>query len=502
MSATIQEQQVPAPTNPVGAIAAVTGDRDLVAEKEAEQARDRAEAAAKRSRFAARKVTSINRPEPSGPEFETLILKAAANNPLSDVADFSTSTFIANTSVLFYLLNFMDHTMAATKRWTDNCMGWVPPISQMYIAVLYYVQVFRAMDAAGAITPGSEISNFLRTFIEIFPLNELWIPGPHVAFFRSISAFWPSEHDQFGNVTPTVPKVPDWSRAGKYRLGNYENLSNIDAMLPNISLFITRLRSLVVAASAANVTQDTFTNGTNSPASVETLFGVVVTNDAQEQWLTRHTGFMFSYADNLSLWQNAARNISRLSIPQDLVGGTTIPVNSWAAFLRFAQTPNEHTWFGPVSAIMAKYCQFFNGSASLDSVAPNCSAAPALKLSPNNGNNIDNGPTFVARAGTGASHQRGDANSEAHYLLRDSARCSFEATLALRGVPDAHVYAAMTYAFNMSTSDAASRAYRLGPFWTLGPNAFENDSIEVLPGVLSTIIREYHSDQRIPATRQ
>jgi len=273
-------------------------------------------------------------------------------------------------------------------------------------------------------------------------------------------------------------------------------------MIPNVSLYITRLRSLVVAASVANVTQETFSNGTDSPSSVERLFGQVVDNNNQQQWLIRAPGFPFAYADNLQLWQNAARNISRLSIPQDLVGGTTLPINSWAAFLRFAQFPNEHMWFGPVSALMAKYCQFFNGSVSLDSVAPNCSAAPAVKLSPGEDNNIDTSPTFVARAGTGASHQRGETDTEAHLTLRNSARSVSNATLALRGVPDAHVFAAMTYAFNMSTTDTASRAYRLGPFWTLGPDAFERTGIEVLPGVLSTIIREYHSDQRIPAYRQ
>ena len=90
--------------------------------------------------------------------------------------------------------------MAFTKRWTDNCMGWVPPISQMYISVLVYVQIFRAMDAAGLLTPGSSISNFLVVFINVFPLAELWIPGPLVSLFRNISAFWPSADDQFGNV--------------------------------------------------------------------------------------------------------------------------------------------------------------------------------------------------------------------------------------------------------------------------------------------------------------
>lgn len=498
----VTDTPVPPPTSTVGIVATVDQSRDLVAEKQQEQQADRAAAAKKLSRFQARRVTSLSAPVPPAPEFENLILKAAVNNPLADLADFSASTFVPDLGPAFYILYYMDHTMAFTKRWTDNCMGWVPPISQMYISVLVYVQIFRAMDAAGLLTPGSSISNFLVVFINVFPLAELWIPGPLVSLFRNISAFWPSADDQFGNVSPIVPATPLWSADTEFSFGQY-NARNVPSFnLPNISAFLSRLRSITTVATAQGMTQSVFTNHINGPNHCSTIFGATLDDTAQERLLFSGPGLSFAYPDNLALWQNAASALPRLSVPADLSLGAnpSAPDDDWSTFLRFAG--GEHVWFGPVSAIMAKYCQFFNGSQSMDSIAPNCSAAASVKLRNDTTNNIHTPATFVARSGTGDSREHGNNNAEAHRTLRNSARATFNSRVALKEVPDVSVYAAITYGINSYSNVDDQQSARLGNFWSLGPDVKGRDNLEVLPGVLSTITREYHSDTRIIAQKQ
>jgi len=480
--------------------------RDLVAEKEKEQKDDQTAALAKVSRFQARKVTAPARIMPSAPEYENLIFAAVANNPLADLADFSSSSYVPNCHVLFYLLNFMDFTMAGTKRWIDNCMGWAPPISQMYISVLVYVQILRAMDCASAIPPGSPHANFLITFQNVFPLNELWIPGPLVAFFRHISAFWPSATDRFGNVTPILPDTPGWTRALFFRLGAY-NASNVpNRCLPNVSAFISRLRSICTIASAAGTTQATFSANISGPNSIRSLFGSNLNNGVNEQWILSGPGVSYIYPDNLQMWQNTAASLNRLRIPADLVAAAganaTVPINEWSAFIRFSQNANEHEWFGPVAAVMAKYCQFFKGSAPLGEISPNCSAAAAVKGRTDAVHNMHVTPTWNPQAGTGASTEIGNANAAAHYTAKVSSRCVLSVRCALEGIPDNHVYAGIGFALNAYESQAVQTAMRRGTFWSLGPDTAGRDNVEVLPGMLSAIVHKYHSDTRIDSSKQ
>lgn len=396
--------------------------------------------------------------------------------------------------------------MAFTKRWTDNCAGWVPPISQMYISLLIYVQIIRAMDSSNVLPPGSPLANFYSTFLSMYPLSELWIPGPLVSFFRSLSAFWPSADDQFGNVSPSLPNTPGWTVANIFRLAAHNGTDQVNYLLPNISVFISRLRTITTTALEANMTQGTFSTHVEGPNHLSSLFGRTLTDDANEHHILISPGAAFAYPDNLGLWINASSSLGRLSIPNDLVAtagaNQTAPIDQWTAFFRLSQNANEHSWIGPVSAVMAKYSQFYNGSTSLEDIVPNCSAAPAVKSRFTALSTIYTLPAFTARAGTGASRSHGNANCEAHATLRNNARVVMDHRVALKGIPDAHCYAASTYGINAYTSQAAQNSFRTGTFWSLGPDVLGRSNVEVLPGVQATIVREYHSDTRIPATKQ
>lgn len=488
-SVPVSAPEAPKPTDPVGPTAYVDQSRDLHQEKVKEMETERSKAKSAVPRFQARKVTSLTRPSAPDPIYETLIFRAAANNPLANLNYPSVSYFYPNFAPLFYLLNYMDFLMASTKRWLDNSMGWAPPYSQMYIAVLLYVQTFRAMDAAGYAFPGGEIANFLQTFDSVFPLNELWIPGPLVAAFRNLSAFWPSQSDRFGNVTPSVPQYPGWSTARRF-----VPLNSIVDIFPNISVFISRLRTICATAATANLTESEFQNHVNGPAFMANLFGRQLTNDAQDRLIVTSPGSNYVYPGSLELWRNANSRLNFLKVPSDLTT-TTTAINNWSGFMRFSNFVNEHTWFGPVSAMMAKYCQFFNGSAPLGECSPNSSAAGAIKLDLDSESDIFNGPVWQPQTGAGTSPTHGDDNQVGHYVMRNNARFKVDARCVIEDIPDAHTYAGITFGFNCHT-------VRTGEFWNISPDTSGRDDIEVLPGVLSTIMREYHSDVRIAASKQ
>lgn len=495
----VDSSTLPAPNPVVPAPASLDSARDLVAERNAEAAANKAEAAKKQTRFQARKITAPERPPAtSAPEYENYMFEAAANNPFASLKLPTPSTFVPNTQVCFYLLNYMDHLMAGTKRWTDNCVGWNPLISQLYISVLIYYQIFRAMDAASMIGPGSPLSSFLLTFGSIFPLNDIWIPGPLVSFFRNLSAFWPTDSDRFGNVCPFVPAEPNWTQNSRYNLGTYNNSAHLNTLLPNISAIISRLRTIcLVAAQSAD--QTTFNNSRDGPYFIEHMFGNALDNAINEQRYFSGPAIKWMLPDNLQMWKLSSSRLAYLQIPTDLDFNNDAVSNDWISFLRFDN--NQHMYFANISALMSKYCQFFQGSRPLSEIMPNCSAAGAIKLRSVAGSDLIDRPAFHAAVPAVPGPPAVPA-VPAHRTLRAAGRLVQNGRIAVEDVPTAHVYAAITFGFNSYWDLASQTAMRQGPFWTLGPDTNGREQIEVLPGTLSTIVRKYHSDVRIAADKQ
>jgi hypothetical protein len=278
--------------------------------------------------------------------------------------------------------------------------------------------------------------------------------------------------------------------------GAANNQNDLTFFLPNISVFISRMRVVCATAMQAGMTQANFIHSMNGPLQQSQLFQTQVTQAQHFANALASPGAAFAYPGNLTMWQNAGYRISHNLIPADLDFAQNAVANNWTSFFRFDN--NQHVWFGNVAAIMAKYCQFFHGSVPLGEIMPNCSAAGAVKLRHAAGTNIHTGPTYVA--GTPAAPPAPAV--PAHITFRHDARLTLNGRIAVQDVPTAHVYAAMTYAFNSYATNASQNIYRQGRFWTLGPDTDGRENIEVLPGVLTTIMRRYHSDVRIAADKQ
>lgn len=496
----LDPSSVPTGNTPLKDPASLGTDRDLKVEKDKEMATEKAKASAKLPRFEVKPRISTKPPAPESPEFETLIYKAAANAPIPRLTYPMYSGYVPNTSIIFYVLNYMDYLMTSTDKWTRNSGGWVSPISQMYVGILTYIQIIRATIASG-IASHAMISWF-TSFCTLFPLKELWIPGPLVSAFKALSAFEPTEDLSLGVVSAMLPNTPGWSpnqNAGRYILAN-----NYSLYLPSIAMFIDRYHQLLGVARSANITEQLFFNHTNGPLYRSTLFNQSIHATpvaAQNSLKTPGAGFVTP--GTLQQWQSANRHAPLLGIPSapDLSVPDTL-ADTWDSAMFLDQT---HQWFGNIAAIMAKYSQFWNGSASLDSCSPSSSAAAALKLRlnpPAQGNSLFGDKTLTVRAGNGSSTQHGDPDADAHAQLFANASIRFNSKCALKDYPELFSYAGSTWAINGYTTTVHTTANRTGPFWDLGPDWYADDNVELIPGILPTIMREYHNDVRIPATKQ
>jgi hypothetical protein len=460
----------------------------MVKEHNAEMERDK-NTSLKRTRFEACK----NITAPSGSRdaiVETLIYNTSMNSPFRSITYPQISTFLPCFATPMCYLTHMDNLMASTKRWTDNCMGWVPPYSQIYVGILFYIQTFRAMECAGLLSPGSEILYLLNGFQTQYSMNNVYdVPGPLVQCFKNISCFSPTATDRFGNVSPSIPARPGWSQNRSYSLQDH-----LTTHLPNIYLFASRLRSTCNVATCANVTESSFATDVDGPRYLATLFNQPCDHNSNEIANLTGPGASHVYAGNLELWQKAAAQIYNLGCCPALLDVDEHEVdNNWTSFLGFDESIE---WFGILNAMMAKYCQFWRASRPLSECSPSGYAAGAVVCRQLSGS-LFNEPCWNAPTGTHNATNHKSDNQIGHYSMNQSSTLKFSATTTIEDIPEANLFAASTYNVNLlpASSDAAN--YHHGKFWDIFPNTHELTRAQIIPGVLATITREFHSDSRI-----
>jgi len=256
------------------------------------------------------------------------------------------------------------------------------------------------------------------------------------------------------------------------------------------------------------MTETVFQSHVNGPNHVRELLGLDADSAAAVPAAIRDLltspGSRFALAGSLQLWQNAAARLSSMNVPADIDVATAQfdERARWTAVMRFDLIDNEHTWFGNVAAMMAKYSQFWNGSVSLGSCPPTSSAAGALKGRTVGATDMMTTLAGSNRAGQHNNDSHGHTDQRGHVPLLHNARLIQNVRNALVDLPDAHAFSGITYALNTYQSQAQQTANRTGPFWSIGPDHSGLDNVEVLPGVLATIMREYHSDVRLSPFKQ
>lgn len=379
--------------------------------------------------------------------------------------------------------------MTYTERWTNNCMGWVPPFSQIYISMLLYIQTMRAMEASGCLPIGSEIRSLLRDFCNIFPLQNLWIPGPLVSAFKSVACFSPSASRRFGNVTPALPRSPGWSRARRYRIADAATTH-----LPNINIFISRLNSICSAATRPNVTSEIFFHDVDGPNYMANLFSQPCDQSANEQANLTSPGACLAYSGSLGLWQHANYQLPFLGIPQSLDVNATEVDDNWTTFLGLSEGASN--WFGSVAAMMGKYCRFWKGSVPLFDCSASGSAAGSVRCTATDTNVFDP-PHWTAQAGNHNATQHANTHQVGHYSMRYDLFLVFKAATSIEDISVDHILAANTYNIYLSPNDGGHGALRRGHFWSIYPDAFTNSEVKIYPGVVSSLAQNYHSDSGI-----
>jgi hypothetical protein len=392
---------------------------------------------------------------PVAPGLSTL-LEVAAPAPWSTNEDFEFSTFVPNFDAASYAVHLCDQEISTTDRFTRAHPHWLPRISQIYFAMLYYFRTFDCMVASGY--ADREITLLLQILKQHFDFRRLRIPGPLVPYFQAIS-YCSSGHDLLGDVVPVVPDLHDHVvRARFYSLG-YTGMPNILSLLDQPAYYQHRY-TIPAAPTQYDLTAHRAVSLHRS--------AVAQANAAAMNTVLSSPGH--SFPTGLSQVQRAVFKTAaatRLRLPDqiNLANVTDARKLSWPQVLRLIPVPGETTspafrlWFANVAALMSDYANFFAHSTSLADIPTSSGAAPLVT-----GQYLDSADPLFRPGSLGTLNATHDAIE-----LHEWTSLCFTAEVRAPSVPDAHIQLGVTTQINVRRHSDTVANYRTGPVWNMSP---------------------------------
>jgi hypothetical protein len=284
------------------------------------------------------------------------------------VLETTTSLVIPCTIMLFQTLAEMDLLMATTHRFISSSPAWIPIVSQLYVAVLFFYATIRSQNEAGHID--AEQREFLTVMEQIFDARTLRIPGPLVPFFQTLGASnGPS--DRFGNVSFGIPST---SVLRVRQRNNYRFSSRVNFDLPNIIFLLDQLiRTLVTDPSTVDNSDTWYFNVFNVAANAadrtaRTMYNPVarVNHYVSANQLRSFYGQRAQWTRNLPMHVTDQRS-------QYEVGNSQTILNLWQ-IIGFngigLQTTTGYHWFRLVATVMQPYTSYFRESVPFAAISP------------------------------------------------------------------------------------------------------------------------------------
>jgi len=109
------------------------------------------------------------------------------------------SWFYPNYIVGNIIVDAMDRCIDGNQELTWVCPNYFSLATRLYYAVLFYVQILKAKEAAGKLSKTE--STWFRSFKRIYPLESLPVAGPMVPFFSNITSVKPND-DKYDFIYP------------------------------------------------------------------------------------------------------------------------------------------------------------------------------------------------------------------------------------------------------------------------------------------------------------
>lgn len=303
-------------------------------------------------------------------------------NPMTEITHFSGNRMIPDATFLFLLLNQMDGLMTTTRKFTELSEFWLPLHSRYYVAVLFFIQVFRAQSAAGELQVNARHAlDLFDSESPSFPLNALPIPGPLVNFFSQLSTSLPHLTDMEA-VTPFLPDSTYSANRTYYNIAHnmcmrVPNVPTILALIARLHASSTTIDDNEILRQGLLIYNLDLRRDATAPATGKVDPDTYDAEYAYETGTSSHimralsgpgTTTAFYAPAGLITQFNAYR--SSVHVPARTRPNATTGSQTYLTWLEFLGLDNP-SFFSRVLRIMSTYSKFWKGSVTMADISPN-----------------------------------------------------------------------------------------------------------------------------------
>jgi hypothetical protein len=413
--------------------------------------------------------------------------------PPQEVRHSDYNWFIPVMTMLFTMLYGMNDKVCTLRQYGERgtINDWCPQSCVMVFSVLAIVQVLRAQQIVGLITP--EQQQFLDYFVSRFPLESITIPGPLVPFFRSLSVCSPG-FSNFQDVTPAIPPFTmneELFYAMSFTPPGQNAFYAMIHMLPSIPLMMDQFVHLISYVLAGNVysTYEVLRRVYNQPrpanaGPTRTWFdfqrrslGFTHRPVASDGLMTRFANYCASHAVNFPTpWNVDLNHVAQPAIAA-AQGQAAVPAVAaqWiehSHIASFMQMQNTSEWFSIFLRGMDSYNSHWKGNQSFLSLHPSTSTAGLV---------LYTGLSFPAPAAQNVFNVAGRLNHSSNYPRQNTAAehtCPFITVEDFQDSQIAQVNAVAHGLTHGSGYPGQLNRSRFGSYWTVTPNVVTTAQVD------------------------
>ncbi|BCD56382.1 putative coat protein [Lichen partiti-like RNA virus 1] len=278
------------------------------------------------------------------------------------------SNFIPNFLSASIIIEAMERCLDGNEelRWINPNYLSLPV--RLYYAVLFYLQILKAKEAAKKITKSE--STWYRSFKRTFPLESLPVVGPLIPYYSNIVSVKPND-DKYDYV------YPDYHTNGGLSVTKgVPNANDTYFIQPNVMILAEMLRQFATLTkaqleNATNNNDDYFNDdGAYVPHSLGTAFAFAGI-DFPDPLTVATSTVLANPAIDKSLPETKDRFLSvhshwRKSKARDIpVAGNTEPYDTIASALRMTE---DYEWFEDCIQMATIQAKFFNDSTNMSQI--------------------------------------------------------------------------------------------------------------------------------------
>jgi hypothetical protein len=302
-----------------------------------------------------------------------LIFGASYHMTVAPVTFPSISEFVPFTGSYYWMMHAMCDAIWGSTLVHETIPGYFSPIVFWYGGFLFYLQILRAREAAGALTRLER--RVYNRLLGTYPLESWPVPTPMIGFLQALGSTKPAD-PMYTWITPKLPTITGFSGDHGLRgLHNIEGISRVP-ILPAILELVRRF------GNNQTVNTDQIVSPSRLPLSDTNMFlGLNASTDADGAidqdfatltynagWIpTPETGSLVTMTD-MGLKRST---IARWRLPNY---GNTFDARTLEGFLGLPENA-PLTWISPIQKTISALCKFFPNSTQLSMIKPTTNLA-------------------------------------------------------------------------------------------------------------------------------